>query len=120
MSPRGRYGYCKFYVSGAGGRDELRGFVANALNGQPEEAHVVELPDDAFVEVLNNPDAGYGPKDDFLFWPYLIEFDGADWAPERVVQTLSKLLDVLEGAGFSAVPSCEFEDELLPQEVDGA
>ncbi len=106
-------------MSGAAG-GELRDFVANVLDEELEDAHVVGLPDDAFVEVLNNPDAGYGPKDDFLFWPYLVEFDGAEWRPERVVQTLSKLLGGLERAGFSAVPSCEFEDELLSPGVDGA
>jgi hypothetical protein len=119
MSAERRYDYCKIYVSGAAGRGELRDFVAELLNGQLEDEHVVGLADDALIEVLNNPDLGYGPRDDFLFWPYLIEFDGPDWSPERVVQVLSKLLGGLKRAAFSAVPSCEFEDELLSQSPDG-
>jgi hypothetical protein len=119
MSPERKYDYCKIYVSGAADRSELRGFVAETLNGQLEDAHVVGLPDDAFIEVLNNPDAGYGPQGDFLFWPYLIEFDGPQWTPERVVQLLAKLLSNLKSAGLNAVPSCEFEDELLSQGSDG-
>jgi hypothetical protein len=55
---------------------------------------------------------------EFLFWPYLIEFDGPQWTSDRVVQTLSQLLASLKKAGFHAVPACQFEDELLASSPD--
>lgn len=105
-----KYEFCKIFVRGADVETVMT--VLSSLLGREFERRSMALHE-AIVDVLRNPDYVEG-EEDFVQWPVMVEIEAVRAAdPTKIVALVSRVLVAfVEGAGWSSVAACDFEDEL--------
>ncbi len=106
--------YCKVYVDFPYDKEAMRQLIMAVSGGSPV---VRSINTEALqVAVFKSHSGALSGCADFLYWPYYLEIEalGDDTGEEAYVAALATLIRELRARGFGAVPSCDFEDQLLP------
>lgn len=106
--------YCKIYVDAPLEKEAMKQLIMEISGGTSIARSITT---DVFeIAVFKSRLGALSGGADFLYWPYYLEVEAVnDVTGEEVfVAALASLIRGLKARGFGAVPSCSFEDQLLP------